>query len=46
MLKSLIVGIGADIALEKTVKEAIEDYQTRIDELDRIRSSLSEEIEK
>ncbi|MCJ7634927.1 prefoldin subunit alpha [Candidatus Bathyarchaeota archaeon] len=45
-VERLIVGIGADIALEKTVKEATEDYQTRIDELGQVRSSLSQEIEK
>ena len=45
-VEKLIVGIGADIALEKTVKEATEDYQTRVDELRQLRSSLSQEIEK
>ena len=45
-VERLIVGIGADIALEKTVKEATEDYQTRIDELRQVRSSLSQEIGK
>ncbi len=45
-VERLIVGIGADIALEKTVKEAAEDYQTRIDQLRKVRLSLSQEIEK
>jgi prefoldin alpha subunit len=45
-VERLIVGIGADIALEKTVKEAMEDYQTRINELGQVRSSLIHEIEK
>ena len=45
-VEKLIVGVGADVAIEKTAKEAMDGYKARIDELHKIRSSLGEEIEK
>lgn len=45
-VEKLIVGIGADVAVEKTVKEATDAYQIRIDELRKVRASLGQDIDK
>ena len=45
-VEKLIVGIGADVAVEKTAKEATDAYQIRIDELRKVRASLEQDIEK
>jgi len=45
-VEKLIVGIGADVAVEKTVKEATDAYQIRVDELRRVRASLGQDIDK
>jgi len=45
-VEKLIVGIGADVAVEKTVKEATESYEERINEMRKVRTSLGEEIER
>jgi prefoldin alpha subunit len=42
----LIVGVGADVAVERGVAEAIEMYSARVAELQRARSSLEQELEK
>jgi len=43
-VERLIVGVGADVAVEKGVKEAMEGYEVRLDELRKVRSSLEEEL--
>ncbi len=40
----LIVGIGADVAIEKTLPEALESYGTRFSELQKARSALEQQI--
>jgi len=45
-VEKLIVGIGADVSVEKSVKEAMESYQARVDELQKVRTSLGEEFER
>jgi prefoldin alpha subunit len=45
-VEKLIVGVGADVAVERSAKEATESYQARIDELRKARSSLEEELER
>jgi len=45
-IEKLIVGVGADVAVEKSAKEAMESYQARIDELRKVRSSMGEELER
>jgi prefoldin alpha subunit len=45
-VEKLIVGIGADVAVERTVKEATDAYQIRIDELRKVRESLGQDIER
>jgi prefoldin alpha subunit len=42
----LIVGIGADIALEKSLSESIESYKNRMDELQKARSGLEQQLEE
>jgi len=42
----LIVGIGADVAVEKTVGEAKEDFQARVLELEKVRISLQQQLEE
>ena len=41
--EKLIVGVGADVALEKTVDGAKEDFQSRILELEKVRVSLQQQ---
>ena len=45
-VEKLIVGIGADVAVEKTVKEATGAYQIRMDEFRKVRESLGQDIDK
>lgn len=40
----VIVGIGADVALEKTMKEAKENLGNRIAELEKTRTSLGQQL--
>ncbi len=40
----VIVGIGADVALEKTMKEAKENFENRIAELEKTRTSLGQQF--
>jgi prefoldin alpha subunit len=42
--EKLIVGIGADVAIEKTLPEALESYNTRFSELQKARSALEQQI--
>lgn len=44
--EKLVVGIGGDIAMEKTVAEAKEDFKTRILELEKARTSLQQQLEE
>jgi prefoldin alpha subunit len=40
----VIVGVGADVALEKTMKEAKENVENRIAELEKTRTSLVQQL--
>jgi prefoldin alpha subunit len=42
--KKVIVGIGADVAVEKSVKETKEELQTRIAELEKTKDSLGQQF--
>ena len=42
--KTVVVGVGADVAIEKTVKEAKEELETRIAELEKTRESLGQQL--
>ena len=42
--EKLIVGIGADVAIEKTLPEALESYNIRFSELQKARSALEQQI--
>jgi len=42
----LIVGIGADVAIEKTPTEAFESFSARIADLQKARSSLEQDLER
>lgn len=44
-VKKLIVGIGADVAVEKTILEAKEGFQTRILELEKAGMSFQKQID-
>jgi prefoldin alpha subunit len=44
--ENLIVGIGADVAVEKSLSEAMESYRTRVNELQKTRSALERQIEQ
>jgi len=44
--EKLIVGIGADIAVEKSVPYAKEDFQTRILELEQARMTLKKQLDE
>jgi prefoldin alpha subunit len=45
-VEKLIVGIGADVAVEKNFKESVEGYQARIEELRKVGVSLGQELER
>jgi prefoldin alpha subunit len=42
--KKVVVGIGADVAVEKTVKEAKEELEARITELEKTREALGQQF--
>ena len=42
--KKVVVGVGADVAVEKTVKEAKEELETRIAELEKTREGLGQQL--
>lgn len=42
--KTVVVGVGADVAIEKTVNEAKEELETRIAELEKTRESLGQQL--
>jgi prefoldin alpha subunit len=42
--KTVVVGVGADVAVEKTVKEAKEELETRIAELEKTREGLGQQL--
>jgi prefoldin alpha subunit len=42
--KKVIVGIGADVAVEKSVKETREELQARIAELEKTRDALGQQF--
>ncbi len=44
--EKLIVGIGANIAVEKTITEAQEAFQTRLLRLEQARNSLQKQLEE
>ena len=44
--EKLIIGIGADIAVEKNISTAKDDFQTRIIELEKVRLSLRQQLEE
>jgi len=41
---TVIVGVGAGVAIEKTIKEAKENLETRITELDKTRATLQQQL--
>ena len=43
--EKLIVGIGADVAVEKTVAETKEEFQSRILEFEKARASLKQQLD-
>jgi prefoldin alpha subunit len=45
-VERLIVGIGADVAVEKTVNATQEDVGTRILELEKARTALQQQLEQ
>ncbi len=44
--EKVIISVGADIAVEKAVKEVKEDFQTRILELEKARTSIQQQLEE
>lgn len=42
----VIVGIGADVAVEKTMEEAKENVENRIAELEKTRTSLGQQLDQ
>jgi prefoldin alpha subunit len=42
--KKVVVGIGADVAVERTVKEAKEELEARIAELQKTREALAQQF--
>ncbi len=42
--KKVIVGIGGDVAVEKSVKETKGEFQTRISELEKTRDALGQQF--
>ncbi len=42
--KKVVVGVGADVAVEKTLKEAKEELETRIAELEKTREGLGQQL--
>ena len=42
--KKMVVGVGADVAVEKSVKEAKEELETRIAEFEKTRQGLGQQL--
>jgi prefoldin alpha subunit len=42
--KTVVVGVGADVAVEKSVKDAKEELETRIAELEKTREGLGQQL--
>lgn len=42
--EKVIVGIGADVSVEKTIEEAIKDFEERLSELERTRQSVEQQF--
>ena len=42
--KTVVVGVGADVAVEKTLKDAKEELETRIAELEKTREALGSQF--
>jgi len=42
--EKVVVGIGADVAIEKSVKKAKEELETRISELEKTREALGQQF--
>lgn len=42
--KTVVVGIGADVAVERTVKEAKVEFEARIAELEKNREALGQQL--
>lgn len=42
--KKVVVGIGADVAVERTMKEAKEELEVRISELEKTREALGQQF--
>ena len=42
--KSVVVGIGADVAVERTVKEAKIEFEARIGNLEKTREALGQQL--
>ncbi len=42
--EKVVVGIGADVAVERTVKEAKEELESRIVELQKTREALAQQL--
>ena len=42
--KNVIVGIGADVAVEKSLKDAKADVETRLASMEKTRQALSEQL--
>lgn len=42
--KKVVVGIGADVAVERTIKEAKEELEVRIAELEKTREALGQQF--
>ncbi|MCW4035093.1 MAG: prefoldin subunit alpha [Candidatus Bathyarchaeota archaeon] len=44
--KTVVVGIGADVAVEKTVNETKEELESRIAEMDKTREILGQQLDQ
>lgn len=44
--KHAIVGIGADVAVKKTIKEAVAELETRKGDLERVRKERAQALER
>jgi prefoldin alpha subunit len=44
--KKLIMGIGADTAMEKSVGDSVEELKSRLQELDRTRTAIQQQLDQ
>jgi len=44
--KKLIMGIGADAAMEKSVEDSVEELKSRLEELDRTRNAIQQQLDQ